>query len=87
MKRIAVLGSTGFIGTRTLDVIEHSGGELGVAALTAHRNVELFLKQVEKFRPKLCGMTDPEAAKQARGRIPRGIEFVEGAEAATAAAG
>ena len=86
MKRVAVLGSTGFIGTRTLDVVAQSGGALRVTALTAHKNEELFLQQVETFRPLLAGMTDKAAARRVRGRIPKGVTFVEGAEALTAAA-
>lgn len=52
MRRIAILGSTGSIGRRTLDVIDHLGGFL-VEALTCHSNFALLEKQREKYKPKM----------------------------------
>ena len=59
-KRIAILGSTGSIGTNALRVIEALGGGYKVAVLTAHNNVELLAEQVKKFRPKIAAVTNPE---------------------------
>lgn len=61
MKRISVLGSTGSIGTQTLDVCRNLGFE--VVALASGRNVELLEKQAREFKPKLVAVFDEEAAK------------------------
>ena len=59
-KRIAILGSTGSIGTNALRVIESLGGDYEVAALTAHSNVKLLAEQVRKFKPKIAVIANPE---------------------------
>jgi 1-deoxy-D-xylulose-5-phosphate reductoisomerase len=51
-KRIAILGSTGSIGTQALDVIERNPDKFEVAVLTAYNNLELLVKQAAKFNPK-----------------------------------
>ena len=51
-KRIAILGSTGSIGTQTLDVIEANPESFSVEVLTAQNNAELLIEQAAKFRPK-----------------------------------
>ena len=48
---IAILGSTGSIGTSTLDVVDRLGEEFRVTALAAGSNLPLLAAQVEKFRP------------------------------------
>lgn len=58
-KRVAVLGSTGSIGRQALDVIDSQG--YGVAALSAHSSTDLLLRQVEKYRPAVVGVTDDAA--------------------------
>ena len=87
MKRVAVLGSTGFIGRETLDVVRMHSDKLCVSALTAHRNTKLFLEQVAEFRPEVCGVTYPAAAEEVRAQIPEGIRFYAGADAIEACAG
>ncbi len=52
MKKIAILGSTGSIGTQTLEVVAANPTELSVVALAAHKNVALILKQIEAFHPR-----------------------------------
>ena len=69
MKKIAVLGSTGSIGTQTLDIVRNNSDELQIVALTAGSNVELMEKQVREFCPKLVAMWTPEAAKDLKDRI------------------
>ena len=61
MKRLSVLGSTGSIGTQTLDVCRNLGFE--VVALAAGSNVELLEKQAREFKPKLVAVFDETAAK------------------------
>ena len=57
MKRVAILGSTGSVGTQTLDVVRSFPGDLRVVALAAGRNDRLLARQVEEFRPRYvcCG--------------------------------
>ena len=61
MKRLSVLGSTGSIGTQTLDVCRNLG--YSVVALAAGTNAELLEKQAREFKPKLVALYDEEAAK------------------------
>ena len=68
MKKIAILGSTGSIGTQTLEIVRNNE-DLSVVALAAGRNVELMEKQIREFAPKLAGMWSKEAAEDLRARI------------------
>lgn len=67
-KTIAILGSTGSIGTQTLEVVE-ANEDLKVAALAAGSNVALLEKQIRKFRPKLAALASEEAAADLRERV------------------
>ncbi|MBP5763170.1 MAG: 1-deoxy-D-xylulose-5-phosphate reductoisomerase [Lachnospiraceae bacterium] len=69
MKKISVLGSTGSIGTQTLEVVRQNKDELEVFALSAGTNVELIEKQIREFSPKIAAMGDEKAAEELRGRI------------------
>jgi 1-deoxy-D-xylulose-5-phosphate reductoisomerase len=60
VKRIALLGSTGSIGTQTLDVIARFPERLGVVALAAGRSVELLIQQCKQFRPQLVSVARAE---------------------------
>lgn len=68
MKKIAILGSTGSIGTQTLEIARNNA-DLSVVALAAGRNVELMEKQIREFAPKLAVMWSKEAAEDLRARI------------------
>ncbi|MEO8650098.1 MAG: 1-deoxy-D-xylulose-5-phosphate reductoisomerase [Acidobacteriota bacterium] len=73
MRTISVIGSTGSIGTNTLDVVEHLG-DLRIAALAAGRNVDLLARQVERFRPELVSCSDENCAAKLEGLLgSRGI--------------
>ena len=63
MKTIAVLGSTGSIGTQTLEVAR-ANGDLKIAALAAGRNVKLLEKQIREFSPRVVAVWEEEAAKE-----------------------
>ena len=65
MKKIAVLGSTGSIGTQTLEVVR-TNKDIEVTALAAGRNVELLEQQIREFRPKLAAVWEEEAAGRLR---------------------
>jgi 1-deoxy-D-xylulose-5-phosphate reductoisomerase len=57
--RIALLGSTGSIGTQTLDIVDWFPDRLEVVALTARSDAETLRGQVERYRPKLAALSDP----------------------------
>ena len=66
-KTVAVLGSTGSIGTQALEVIEMQGYE--VKALTASVSVDTIEKQIRKFKPELAAMVDEKAAAELKTRV------------------
>ena len=68
MKKIAILGSTGSIGTQTLEVVRNNP-ELQVAALAAGKSVEQMEKQIREFHPLIAGMWSEEAAADLRSRV------------------
>lgn len=68
MKKIAILGSTGSIGTQTLEIVRKES-DLQVVALAAGTNVELMEKQVREFQPALAAMWTEDAAKDLRTRL------------------
>ena len=63
MKTIAVLGSTGSIGTQTLEVAR-ANGDLKIAALAAGRNVKLLERQIREFSPRVVAVWEEEAARE-----------------------
>lgn len=63
MKKIAILGSTGSIGTQTLDVVR-SNGDMQVLGLSAGRSIKLLESQIREFSPKLAAVWDEKAAEE-----------------------
>lgn len=63
MKRIVILGSTGSIGTQSLDIIRQHPDKFQVVGLSAHSNTEKLQEQILEFKPKFVSVTDPEKAK------------------------
>lgn len=63
MKKIAILGSTGSIGTQTLDVVRVNG-DIQVLALSAGRRIDILEKQIREFSPKLAAVWEKAAAKE-----------------------
>ena len=57
MKKIAILGSTGSIGTQTLDVVREQG-DIEVTALVAGSNIQLLEKQIREFHPRIVSVAD-----------------------------
>jgi len=64
VRRIAILGSTGSIGTNSLRVIDGLGPGYSVYALSAHSKVELLAEQARAFRPKVVAITDASCAER-----------------------
>lgn len=69
MKKIAILGSTGSIGTQTLDIVRAHPQELQVVALAAGSSVELMEKQIREFHPVLAAMWSEKAATDLKQRV------------------
>ena len=67
MKKIAILGSTGSVGTQTLDVVDKNPGCFDVIALSAHSNTDLLKKQIKKYKPRIVGVTDEKRAGDLQG--------------------
>lgn len=68
-RKIVLLGSTGSIGTQTLDVVRNNSNELEVVGLAANRSVDAVEKQVREFKPKYVCMFDEDAAKDMKDRL------------------
>jgi 1-deoxy-D-xylulose-5-phosphate reductoisomerase len=65
-KHLSLLGSTGSIGTQTLEIVDACPDNFVVDALSAGSNVKLMTEQVLKYKPKVASMSTPEAAAQLR---------------------
>ncbi|MEY8422495.1 1-deoxy-D-xylulose-5-phosphate reductoisomerase [Lachnospiraceae bacterium 38-14] len=68
MKKIAILGSTGSIGTQTLEIVREQG-DIQVTALAAGGNISLLEKQIREFRPGLVSVWEEKKAKDLRENI------------------
>ena len=68
MKRIAILGSTGSIGTQTLEVVRENG-DIEVLGLAAGSNITLLEEQIRQFHPRLAAVWSEEKARELRTRI------------------
>ena len=69
MKTICIMGSTGSIGTQTLDIIRERKGDFKVAGLSAGRNIELLEAQAREFMPELVVIESESDAKDLRTRL------------------
>ena len=74
MKRVAILGSTGSIGTQTLEVIRQNPDRFKVTALTCGSNTELLAEQIEEFRPEFASAEREEDAARLAAIFPD-VEF------------
>ena len=68
MKKIAILGSTGSIGTQTLDIVDQNE-DLQVVSLTAGSNIKLLEEQARKYHPKMVSIWDEKKAKELADRL------------------
>ena len=78
MKRIAILGSTGSIGSSTLSVVEAHPERFSVVSLAAGGNVDAAFEQAKRWRPRMFSMQDAHAAERLRGKLrAAGLNDVE----------
>lgn len=70
MKQIVILGSTGSIGVSSLDVIAALGPDYNVLAITGNNNTELFLRQIEFFKPRYAAVYSSESYAKIKDSIP-----------------
>lgn len=80
MKKISVLGSTGSIGTQTLDVARMHRDQFQIEGLAAGSNVELLLQQVKEFGPRKVSVATKELADRVKHSLPAGTEVFYGRE-------
>jgi len=88
VKRLAILGSTGSIGTSTLSIVEQFPERYSVAALAAGHNIDRAFEQAVRWRPKLVSLATEELAAELAKRLAEagvtGIETVYGSEGTVA---
>ncbi len=75
MKKIAIIGSTGSIGTQTLDVVREHPEDFDVVALSAGRNIKLLREQIKEFHPKYVSVQNEEDLKALREEFGDSIEW------------
>lgn len=88
MKYISILGSTGSIGTQTLDVVREHCDKIKVAAISGNNNIELLKEQIIEFKPDICCVMDESNAFALKRMLPSHIktEIISGMEGLIATA-
>lgn len=81
MTTVAIMGSTGSIGTQTLDVIAQSSDEFRVDSLGAWSSIEQVAQQARDVRPRVVALADAARAKELAALLPAGVELVAGPDA------
>ncbi len=71
MKKIILLGSTGSIGTQTLEVVEQNKDRFSVTALTCGTNIDLMTEQIKRFRPEVCVVWEEKDARELQKRFTK----------------
>jgi 1-deoxy-D-xylulose-5-phosphate reductoisomerase len=77
---VAIVGSTGSIGTQTLDVVAEDAGRYRVVALGAQSSVDLLVDQAHAVRPEVVAIGDVTLARKLAGRLPAGTELLAGSD-------
>ncbi|MFM8868295.1 MAG: 1-deoxy-D-xylulose-5-phosphate reductoisomerase [Ilumatobacteraceae bacterium] len=70
-RRVAIAGSTGSIGTQTLEFIDRSAGRFVVSALCVGSSVESVVEQAKRYRPEVVVVTDEAARREVAGALPQ----------------
>lgn len=85
MKYVSILGSTGSIGTQTLDVIRQHPNQFKAVALVANKNIDLLESQINEFRPLIAGVVDEKAYTILKERYKGPTKLIGSKEALIAA--
>ncbi len=85
--KVALVGSTGSIGTQAVEVIRADRERFEVVALAARDSVELLAAQAKQLRPRVVALADPRRASELDRLLPKGIEVLTGPEGLAAIAG
>src|SRR5271165_3706751 len=81
-RTLTILGSTGSIGTSTLDVVRQNPDRFSVFALVAGRNIELLAEQIREFNPQVAVVQEAADVDRLRRLLPNsGIEILSGPQA------
>lgn len=80
MKRISILGSTGSIGTQTLDIVQNAPDQFKVVGLSAGSNIGLLIEQARRFKPAIVCLGTKALADEARLQLPPCTRVVYGEE-------
>lgn len=78
MKRVAILGSTGSIGTTALKIIRQYSGGFSLEALTVNNNIAALIRQIAEFRPGKVAVVDDDAGKRIKDEIGAGCIIYSG---------
>lgn len=81
MKSLCILGSTGSIGTQTLDVVRQHPDQFQVIALVANKNIDLLEQQIHEFHPIVAGVVDEDAYKELKSRFSSNTKIIGGKNA------
>jgi 1-deoxy-D-xylulose-5-phosphate reductoisomerase len=81
MQSLLLLGSTGSIGTQTLDLLRTHPGRQRVVGLAAGKSVEILRRQVDEWRPKFVALSDAAAADRLRPLLPDSVHLFSGPDA------
>ncbi|CAG7623850.1 1-deoxy-D-xylulose-5-phosphate reductoisomerase [Paenibacillus allorhizosphaerae] len=80
MKKISILGSTGSIGTQTLDVVSHHPDLFSVEGIAGGYNISLLAEQIRRFHPKKVSVATKALADQLAAQVPSGVQLFYGPE-------
>ena len=82
MKSISLIGSTGSIGKQVCSVVRRHADKFQIKSIVANSSAELFLEQVQEFKPEYCALANEEIGRSIAHQIPDGVKFAYGEKAA-----
>jgi 1-deoxy-D-xylulose-5-phosphate reductoisomerase len=80
LKKISVLGSTGSIGTQTLDIARENKNYIDVVSISGNKNIDLLERQINEFNPKICAVMDKESCERLKARVSCKTKILYGIE-------
>jgi len=86
-KKLVILGSTGSIGLNTCEVVRSLRGDFEIVGLAARSSVELILRQIEEFHPRMVALADEESADGLKRKAPPTTEVLRGMDGLKTVAG